>query len=412
MKPWLAATAGILAVLALVSPATAAVPGPNGRVFFTSPFCGVASIRADGTGFNCVTALGRDPTVAPNGLSIAFTRGNQVSVMNPNGTGKHQVTGPIDGWDKAYTASFGPDNETIAYLAFAEGPGGIRGDIYTVRSDGSGGRRLTTNEAYYPEYAGDGRITYERFDGIYVMNGDGSDQHMILANESQNILDPPQRIYTKNEEPAFSPDGQTIAFTRTVNTTTYHCNPFPNCTGSDLVRDVDIWLMNADGSGLRRLTSTPHVDEVDSSISPDGTQVVYFYWPEEAQRGDAPPEETGELWIVRTDGGGAHRLVGGSNPEWSNVTYGPGRPRLKVSGVPHGCAQGTLRIRLRVITSAVAPTRMTFRLDGHYRGYFTKRNSLFRIFAYEAKRPGQHTLKVVVTFGPDRFVRTIHFRRC
>jgi Tol biopolymer transport system component len=330
--------------------------------------------------------------------------------MNADGSGRHQVTGPIDGWDQAYTASFGPDNETVAYLAFADAPSGIRGDIYTVHADGGGGRRLTTNEAYEPSYAGDGRIAYDRFDDIYVMNGDGSGQHMILANQTVNTIDPPQRVYTANDEPAFSPDGQTIAFTRSTTTTTYQCNPIPNCTGADRTRDVDIYLINADGSGLRRLTSTQEVDEVDSSISPDGTRVVYFYWPVEDQ-GDVP-EETGELWIVGTDGDGAHRLLGGSNPEWSNVTGGPGRPHLRISGVPHGCARGTFRIRLPVVTSAAAPTRMIFRLDGRYHGELGRKRSLFRVFAYEAKRPGRHTLKVVVSFGPDKFRRTIHFRRC
>ena len=412
MRTGALAALAIGAMLSLSSVATAAVPGTNGRVFFTSVFCGVASIKQDGTGFNCHHALGRDPSVAPNGLAIAMTIGNQVSVINPNGTGRHRVTGPVDGWDQAYTPSFGPDSETIAYLAFADVPGGIRGDIYTVHADGSGGRRLTTNEAYEPSYAGDGRIAYDRFDGIYVMNGDGSGQHMILANEAQNILDPPQRIYTVNDEPAFSPDGRTIAFTRTVNTTTYQCNPFPNCTGSELTREVDIYLMNSDGTGLRRLTSTPNVDELDASIAPDGTRVVYFHWPERNQTPEDPPEATGELWIVGADGSGARRLVGGSNPEWSNVTYGPGRPRLRISGVPRGCARGTFAIRLRVVTSASAPTRMTFRLDGRYRGYLTKKSSLFRVFSYEAKRPGVHRLKVVVSFGPDRLTRAIRFRRC
>jgi hypothetical protein len=65
-----------------------------------------------------------------------------------------------------------------------------------------------------------------------------------------------------------------------------------------------------------------------------------------------------------------------------------------------------------VLTSAAAPTRMTFRLDGRYRGYLMKKTLVFRVFSYEAKRPGRHTLKVVIQVGPERFVRTIHFRRC
>jgi len=400
-----------VAALAPAGFASAAVPGPNGRIFFTSPMCGIASVNPDGTGFSCVSTLGRDPTVAPDGSKIAFTRGNQVHVIGADGGGQRQVTGPVDQWDQAYTASFGPDNETIAYLAFAGGgSAGIRGDIYTVRADGSGGRRLTTDQAYDPSYAGDGRIVYKRFDGVYVMNGDGSGQHMILANDNRTTFDPPGRVFIENEEPAFSPDGSTIAFTRKTFISRYECNPFPNCTDGEDTFDVDIWIMNADGSGLRQLTSTPQVDEVDPSISPDGTQVLYFRWPEaNQQRG--PAEETGELWIVGADGGGAHRLVQGSNPEWTNVTGGPAPPRLEVSGVPRGCVRGAMTLRLRVLGGG-DDARMRFRLDGRYFGGATRKTYRLRIFGYQAKRPGRHRLKVVVTLGPEKLVRTIRFRRC
>ena len=124
------------------------------------------------------------------------------------------------------------------------------------------------------------------------------------------------------------------------------------------------------------------------------------------------PEETGELWVVGTDGAGARRLTRGSNPEWSNVTGGPGRPRVAVSGVPRGCVRGTFAVRLRVLSSAAAPTQMTFRLDGRYRGSVAKKNVRFRIYGYEARRRGRHTLRVVIRFGPERLVRTIRFRRC
>ena len=251
-RPWPDGIAlAVLCFVAALAPAQlagAALPGANGRVFFTSPFCGVASVNADGTGFTCVSAAGRDPTVAPDGRRIAFTRSNQVSVINADGSGRRQVTGPIDQWDQAYTASFGPDSETIAYLAFA-GTAGIRGDIYTVRADGTGGRRLTTSEAYDPSYAGDGRIAYKRFDGIYVMNGDGSGQQRILENENWISVRPAGEALVENEEPAFSPDGRTIAFTRRSFISVYECNAFPNCTEGEETYEVDVWLMNADGTG-------------------------------------------------------------------------------------------------------------------------------------------------------------------
>ncbi len=40
-------------------------------------------------------------------------------------------------------------------------------------------------------------------------------------------------------------------------------------------RFLDLWIMNADGSGNRQLTFTPEQHEVTPAVSPDGTQIVY-----------------------------------------------------------------------------------------------------------------------------------------
>jgi len=66
----------------------------------------------------------------------------------------------------------------------------------------------------------------------------------------------------------------------------------------------DIYIMNGDGSGLRRLTSG-----LDPAFSPDGRQVAFTRWDE--PRG---------LWLIDSDGSG-ERIVFGANrarsPAWS-----------------------------------------------------------------------------------------------
>ncbi len=66
----------------------------------------------------------------------------------------------------------------------------------------------------------------------------------------------------------------------------------------------NIYIMNADGSGLRRLTQG-----FDPALSPDGKQVAFTRW-----------EEPRGLWVINTDGSG-ERLVYGTNrprsPTWS-----------------------------------------------------------------------------------------------
>jgi len=66
--------------------------------------------------------------------------------------------------------------------------------------------------------------------------------------------DAPRKVLLADAEDAsFSPDGTLVAF----------------------ARDGDIWLANSDGSGQRRLTSTPNVEEWGPSWLRDGSAIVY-----------------------------------------------------------------------------------------------------------------------------------------
>jgi hypothetical protein len=66
-----------------------------------------------------------------------------------------------------------------------------------------------------------------------------------------------------DRNPAWSPDGTKIAF----------------------MRDGDIWVMNADGSGLVQLTTDP-VYEDDPAWSPDGTKIAFM--------------RSGDIWFIKT----------------------------------------------------------------------------------------------------------------
>ena len=81
-------------------------------------------------------------------------------------------------------------------------------------------------------------------------------------------------------EPAFSPDGRTIAF----------------------VRDGDLYSVRPDGSGQRHLTSGPELDSAPV-VSPNGRFVVF----ERRSAADGPAD----LYTVRVLGGGLHALTSG-----------------------------------------------------------------------------------------------------
>jgi Tol biopolymer transport system component len=81
------------------------------------------------------------------------------------------------------------------------------------------------------------------------------------------------------------------------------------------IPNYDIYRVNSDGTGLRRLTDGPGVEE-HPSWSPDGKRIVYSDY------------EKGTLWIMNADGSGKVELGEGSAPHWSpdgrQIVYSPG----------------------------------------------------------------------------------------
>lgn len=186
---------------------------------------------------------------------------------------------------------------------------------------------------------GDGRV--EDFD-IYVGNAAGdalvdlsdndvSDQDPELstngreiafssdreADRSVGVLERAFEVYVMNEDgsdvrrltnnpawdgaPAWSPNGRTIVW--------QSCREGGKC---------DIRVMNADGSGKRDLTDNDHWDGAPA-WSPDGRRIVFF---SDRERDQALPllERGTDLYVMDSDGGSVRRLTtSGINvaPDWS-----------------------------------------------------------------------------------------------
>jgi TolB protein len=68
----------------------------------------------------------------------------------------------------------------------------------------------------------------------------------------------------------------------------------------------DVWSINADGTGLIRLTDSPW-PEFDATLSPDGSQIAFR----------SELKDDAELWLVNADGSEPHRLDRGGFPVWS-----------------------------------------------------------------------------------------------
>ena len=123
----------------------------------------------------------------------------------------------------------------------------------------------------------------------------------------------------------------------------------PACTGSEgpspsgrIVFDnfQDVWSINADGTGLERLTRSPW-PEFDPSWSPDGHFIAYR----------SEPHEYPELWVMDADGSEQHRLTrDGGFPDWSPdgsmIAYAPGGGSSGRSSIAIMNADGSGRRRV------------------------------------------------------------------
>ncbi|MGB9774807.1 MAG: TolB family protein [Bacteroidota bacterium] len=102
-----------------------------------------------------------------------------------------------------------------------------------------------------------------------------------------------------DRDPCWSPDGEDITFI------------------SDAAGNYDLFIVRADGSGLKQLTYTSG-DEGEPAWSPEGTQIAYVL----ETRGDDHVLESSHLYLISVDGSNIQQLTDGpildSSPDWSS----------------------------------------------------------------------------------------------
>jgi Tol biopolymer transport system component len=174
----------------------------------------------------------------------------------------------------------------------------IGGNIYIMNDDGSGVMQLTnTGNNSTPNLSPDGmKVAFTSFRDdpkgeIYVMNADGSGVTRLTTNPGSAAFNFNNGF---DSSPSFSPDGQRIAFMSSRNF------------------NEDIHVMNADGTGVTRLTTNSGIDDFDPTWSPDGTRIAFV---REVSVG------VNEIYIMNANGTGQTGLtndgVTALNPEFS-----------------------------------------------------------------------------------------------
>jgi len=166
---------------------------------------------------------------------------------------------------------------------------------------------------------------------IYEMNADGGAQHRLTDAETD--VSKPEGLFFQ-VEPAWSPDGAKIAFSsgrngsfdiyvmnadgtgtaRLTSTRKDESHPTWSADGGAIAfaRAQDIYVMNVDGSDARRISDLD-AEEAEPAWSPDSKWIAYV-------RRD-PGTDVRDLWIMKPDGAGARRVTSlhanSVNPAWS-----------------------------------------------------------------------------------------------
>jgi Tol biopolymer transport system component len=199
-----------------------------------------------------------------------------------------------------------PEAAPSRQIIFDNGP-----DIFVMNEDGSALTQLTFAEdvegrSYGPACSPDGsQIIFIRSFGIgadmlYVMNADGSNQELLADFAEIGSF----------SDLAWSPDGSQIGFRARAESDEDVDNWW-----------LDIYVMDADGANLRRLTNQREMGFGASSgpaWSPDGSRIIFST----EIRGSGFLMGEGGIYVMNADGSNLRRLVDPlvMGEEWGEMT--------------------------------------------------------------------------------------------
>jgi Tol biopolymer transport system component len=182
-------------------------------------------------------------------------------------------------------------------IVFAQFTDGKQYELYVVNADSSypptritynteGDNSVIPAESDQPVWSPDNQKIAFRIaattgaSGIYLIDPDGMNQTRIASGGFSY--------------PTWSPDGMRVAFTNTF----------------------DIFVVNADGSNLNRLTSSPRIEKVQTAWSPDGTTIAFTHT-------NLDTETFFDIYSIRPDGSALTNLTNTSSVHETESAWSP-----------------------------------------------------------------------------------------
>jgi Tol biopolymer transport system component len=216
---------------------------------------------------------------SPDGERIAFAGGpgpldaaledrNDIYLIDADGANTERLTEVGDAGEPVWS----PDGDTIVFTRLRSHEGEpFRADLWSVDVDGGEPTQLTEVADWQVDRAGsfapDGsRLAFTRttFDPGAMYLEETSAIHVIDADGSSE-----QTIIERGSDPAFSPDGERVAFVSDRD------ENGELCYGDRCRLAGELYVASADGSEPERLTETRDLDEARPSWLPDGSRIAY-----------------------------------------------------------------------------------------------------------------------------------------
>lgn len=285
--------------------------------------CGLLIVQTEPTGATSDPQQGQPPPISPMlRQELIFKDSGAVQPSTPETEATETVP-----WSKLVFQSY-RDNNWEIYRANADGTGQVRvtnngaldkdarlnrgatrvvfastrsggdSDLYLMNPDGGAVTTLYQNAdrwEQYPNWSPDSnKIAFESYDYnnnkayIYVVNANGSGLQRLTNSGSYDGM------------PFWSPDGAKIAFS------------------SGRSGQYRIWVMNADGTGVKMLSNQRN--GFDPTWSRDGSQIAYD--------ADADGDGHEELWLMNADGSNQRMVFNppqASDSAWTHSWSADGR---------------------------------------------------------------------------------------
>lgn len=228
-----------------------------------------------------------DVTASTNAYLVqARISGAQERIVRVNASGSDWHDAAAKAVDSLLAELFGVPALCTRPIAYVKTDAGGKKEVFTIRIDGSGQKRLTHNNALStePAWGHSGAL-------VYTLNQNNALKIVLvdLKNNRQRTISSSRGL---NASAALSRDGRYVALPLSLG------------------KQVDLYLLDLKEGRRTRLTQDRDV-ESSPAFSPDGAQICFV-----SDRTGRP-----QLYLISTSGGDTRRLTKGASecvsPDWS-----------------------------------------------------------------------------------------------